>query len=47
MWAFFDGVPGGVDVKHEWIPWEGVEGITVFSRLDGVSRTVWLRRFSM
>ena len=34
-----------MDAKHEWSVWEGVEGITVLSRLAGVSRTVWLRRF--
>ena len=35
---------GGIDAKHEWSVWEG---ITVFSHLAGVSRTVWLRRFFM
>ena len=30
----------GINAKHEWSVWEGVEGITVISRLAGVSRTV-------
>ena len=37
MWRFFEGVPWDIDAKHKWSVWEGVEGITVFRRLVGVS----------